>query len=646
MMEIADRDIERVERLFFPDGGDFKDEENERYDFIKCIDRSVDVHACPGSGKTTSLLAKLYLLSEKMTFDDGRAICVLTHTNVAIDTIKNRLGPKADNLFKYPNFFGTIQSFVNKYLAIPAFIKLYNKRPLFIDNDFYGARLRSLYNSYDYKTRGWFYHQGRGSGISGLDYFRNVVRVQIDQDNSISYIKNLEWDQPLLKSKKTRSYKLLKETKGKIFQEGILCFDDSYSLSKWYISIHKNLKYAFSNRFAYVFIDEMQDTYLHQYELIEEVFNDSVIVQRIGDLNQSILGEYNGKQIWEKNEDHIKITGSRRFSNEISEVLKCVAIEPEEDLVGFFDSGIAPQIITYDEDSIEEVIEKFIGLVSNYELDDKSEYSGNPIKAIGWRGTESDALTIGNYFPDFKKNITTKRSGYPNFISLIAYNLDVSPKQFKDSILVGLIEAIYLDGITITENEKETKVTKTKFLKSLNGSEDQFFHKISEIYKNRKIEDLTNLHDEIITFLFDDLFPKIGLELQNDGLNYLRDNEIEEISITESKSSNIYKSDNPDFNSISVEVSTVHNVKGETHTATLYLETEFNRKTCGQYLMEQLLGVPYEGYGQTGNSYRDMCMKVAHVGFSRPTDLLCVAINRDLVSNHEDELKEFGWEII
>src|SRR5680860_997817 len=118
MMEITDKDIERAEKLFFLDGGDFKDDKNERYNFIKCLDKSVDVHACPGSGKTTSLLAKLYLLSEKMPFSDGRATCVLTHTNVAIDTIKNRLGTKANRLFQYPNFFGTIQSFVDRFLAI------------------------------------------------------------------------------------------------------------------------------------------------------------------------------------------------------------------------------------------------------------------------------------------------------------------------------------------------------------------------------------------------------------------------------------------------------------------------------------------------------------------------------------------------
>lgn len=650
-MEISDRDIERVENLFFPEGGDFKDENNERYNFIKCLDQSIDLHACPGSGKTTSLLAKLYLLSEKMPFEDGRAICVLTHTNVAIDTIKNRLGSKADKLIKYPNFFGTIQSFVDRFLAIPAFIKLFGHRPFQIDNDFTNRRLtKEYYDQLSFEDRKWFYakamNSGKGGKDPGLTFLIENIRFKFNEDGSITYINGLEWDNVLLRNPKTDTFKKVNKVKEIVLKDGAISFDDAYSLSRWYLLIHHNLKQIFSNRFRYIFIDEMQDTYINQLEIINTIFDDSVFVQRIGDLNQSILAGNSEEGVWEKTGDHLVITGSRRFSNEISEILKCVAIEPNENLNGFFDSGIDPYIITYDKNDIEDVIEKFVRISLHHDLGKKSSDSGNPIKAIGWRGTESDALTIGNYFPDFKKNISTKRSGYPNFISLIAYNLDAEPKQFKDAILVGLIEAIYLDGITFTENERESKVTKTKFLKCLKGLEKQLFCKISEIYKKRKSEKISILLDIINTCLFSDIFPRFGLEVNNNGLEYLVDNEIKEVSISESVKSNIYKSVKPDLNSLSVELSTVHNVKGETHTATLYLETEFNNKTCGEYLINQLIGEPYDGYGKKGNSNRDMCMKVAHVGFSRPTDLLCVAINRELVGHHDKELKVFGWQII
>ena len=60
-----------------------------------------------------------------MPLENNQGICVLTNTNVSIDEIKSKLGNKADILFKYPNHFGTIQSFVDKFLAIPALKKYY-----------------------------------------------------------------------------------------------------------------------------------------------------------------------------------------------------------------------------------------------------------------------------------------------------------------------------------------------------------------------------------------------------------------------------------------------------------------------------------------------------------------------------------------
>ena len=48
------------------------------------------VQACPGSGKTTLLVAKLILLAQTVDFSKER-ICVLTHTNIAVDEIKKKI---------------------------------------------------------------------------------------------------------------------------------------------------------------------------------------------------------------------------------------------------------------------------------------------------------------------------------------------------------------------------------------------------------------------------------------------------------------------------------------------------------------------------------------------------------------------------
>ena len=143
----------------------FGNEGSERMNIINYWN-SCDVVACPGSGKTTVLLAKLLLLAKRMPFKDGRGICVLTHTNIAIDQIKHTLGNKADVLFEHPNFFGTIQSFIDRFLTIPCCCDTHKIRPI-IANDIYEICLSKKYDAANFPKR-WFIPRG------GLEYLKRL----------------------------------------------------------------------------------------------------------------------------------------------------------------------------------------------------------------------------------------------------------------------------------------------------------------------------------------------------------------------------------------------------------------------------------------------------------------------------------------
>ena len=94
MLEIRDEEIESVERLLLPTGCVFPDDAKA---VIRCW-HSTDVAACPGSGKTTVVLAKLKLLADHMPLPNNAGICVLSHTNVAVDTIKAKMSDYAGKL--------------------------------------------------------------------------------------------------------------------------------------------------------------------------------------------------------------------------------------------------------------------------------------------------------------------------------------------------------------------------------------------------------------------------------------------------------------------------------------------------------------------------------------------------------------------
>ena len=154
-IEITEGDIAYAEKLLLPAGKSFDD---ERRAFIRCMD-SRDVIACPGSGKTTALLAKILVLAKKMPFEDNRGICVLTHTNVAINEIKQKADhAAADALFRYPNFFGTIQGFVDQFLTLPSYRSEFQKPIVVIDNNRFFSELERLYSK-DYKLKSWMEHR-------------------------------------------------------------------------------------------------------------------------------------------------------------------------------------------------------------------------------------------------------------------------------------------------------------------------------------------------------------------------------------------------------------------------------------------------------------------------------------------------------
>ena len=104
----------------------------------------IDLQAVPGSGKTTALLAKLLILERKLPFADNSGILVLSHTNIAIDEIKHKIKLYCPKLFRYPNFIGTIQSFVDEFLAIPYYTTICKKKPVRIDNEIYEERVNHI----------------------------------------------------------------------------------------------------------------------------------------------------------------------------------------------------------------------------------------------------------------------------------------------------------------------------------------------------------------------------------------------------------------------------------------------------------------------------------------------------------------------
>ncbi|MED2869541.1 UvrD-helicase domain-containing protein [Bacillus thuringiensis] len=622
MIEIDSRDISNAERILFRDGARF---DAERVAVIQCLDNK-DVIACPGSGKTTALLAKLAILANKLPLENNKGICVLTHTNVAINEIKSRLGIQGEKLFSYPHNCSTIQSFVNQFLAIPAYIHFYGKRPIRIDDEVYNEEIIKKY--YQNIPRNLQF------GIAKRNIDVQAIRFNLENEN----IQTSLYGRKVYENEQSSSYLALKGLKRQMLQDGILCHDDAYFLAYKYLRENPNLKRVFSKRFLYVFIDEMQDTMKHQKELLEQLFDDSVIIQKIGDLNQSIYEQTDMSVPWEVNlELCLEISDSKRFSKAIADVVKNICVNPQ-DLKGNPNiTDIRPCLLVYNSTNIQGVLNRFAKIIVEENLHNLDR---KIFKAIGWVSEHEKEIGIKNYWDEFKIG-TRKRS---DFNSLIMYLLKESPEDserfgaslYKEKILKGILKAL---RIMNEKNEGKHYTTQT-FLNYLKESHTELYEKLM-LNLSRwclMIQNGQEVLREVKAFITEELNRIFNWNNISPLISFITNTE-EELTETHRVRTNIMKFIE-EGNEVDIEVASIHSVKGETHTATLYLETfyfDYDVKRIIAYLK-----------GNHTNPTRPRIiqnLKMAYVGMTRPTHLLCVAVREESIIGHEAELNAAGWNV-
>lgn len=100
------------------------------------------VHACPGSGKTRTIIARLAKITAALP--PRRGVAVLSFTNSAVDEFRQRcLAAGLDSLLKLPNFMGTLDAFVRHFVVLPSCMSTSTSRPVILDSwDTLGIEIR------------------------------------------------------------------------------------------------------------------------------------------------------------------------------------------------------------------------------------------------------------------------------------------------------------------------------------------------------------------------------------------------------------------------------------------------------------------------------------------------------------------------
>ena len=658
---------------------------------------------------------------------------MLTHTNVAIDLIKEKLGAEASKLFAYPNFFGTIQSFVDRFLAAQSLIEEYGKRPDRIDKEISNKKLENEFISlpYDSSLKKMLFFQIYASEsklrIKDLNLLLNIepkesnkiirvlkskkILIGSNSPYNLNYSTNkkssdvralltgLQHDEQLIQflielhkkaketaAKKERQFELLeylsidwehqeaidnyskfglttpsgvgfKQIKEVCFNDAIISYQDAYDFARYYLFKHPNITYAFQERFKFVFIDEMQDTASHQSAIINTLFkgSDKTIIQEFGDPNQAIY-DYDGqKGEWKYDEINcLHLSKSKRFGDHISNVINPFRIKTNEPSIEGEnqDSILFPHLIIF-EKADKRVLDEFGRLIVKYGL---HKIKCSKFAAIGrvGKGNLKGEITLKTYWDGFEKESDRKKEHFPTLIEYLANDLP-DKKNHTERIINGILQLLEqqefkrdIETNKQIQKRRFTKITLFDYLKKEN--EELYFEFRTFIsdcglrIRNSGENFNTEVYKLIIEFVNSKVLPIKSVQ-PNHKIGFLEIPVNIAKQIQQERKTNIYEYDDGLGNIVPIMINTIHGEKGETHTATLFLETYYNKKHDIERISEQLLGNKLKG---NENNETQMAVKLAYVAMSRPEKLLCFAVSSERVKKEyaEEKLKPLGWEII
>lgn len=624
-MMVNDADIIAVEKLLLPNSCHFSEEAKK---IINCWSNK-EILACPGSGKTTVLLAKLKLLADRMPLENGRGVCVLSHTNVAVNEIKEKLGDSASTILGYPNFAGTIQTFVDKYIAFP-FLKQITDAPIRVIDKFdFSKALYAIINE-KYKVLSNFiaYKRKKSSDI----YSDKIVFLSALYSDNGNLCVKINGKPRKLAGATTQSAKdYLKAVKDLLSEEGMIRYEDAYLYAQQALEKYKNcLSNLISKRFQFVFVDEYQDCSEIQRNILEQLFTKGeTIFQKIGDVDQAIYGNYDEyTSDWQVSSDPLLMTDTNRYGQEIANLLTRIRItqEPINAIKGT--TGIQPVLLVCDDQTRENVVSAFVKEIGSNGLNRQN----GVYKAIGMC-KNVNGVKISDYWKDFRAN-TKNRDGicYPDFIARIC-------KESQNGNLYKIEKDVRKLLCQIYRCHKiESKNQKSEHTYNLSSMKQHLSNKYADIY-NSFILGLTTLPDyqycTVETHIKNDLLSKLPDFAVMENLPEWFMNPGQQQKKVSAMTNVFHDSET----GIDIHFDTVHGVKGETHDATLYLETERKQGTDLKRIMPLLENKELE----QGDIY-EKSRKCVYVGFSRPRSLLCVAIGSGIYTKHKKVFVD--WKVI
>jgi DNA helicase II / ATP-dependent DNA helicase PcrA len=611
---------------------------------------SCDIQAGPGCGKTTILTAKLALLAKNWRWSD-RGVLVLSHTNVARREIESRLGQSKSlaQLLGYPHFIGTFQTFVDQFLALP-YLRQEGIEVTAIDDEKSSARALSTFAKGPY----W---NAKGVMNRRSESLDDVVgKLALDgAELRVSHPaqRNSKFPGPT-----SNTAKELDALKRRLTQDGYFRFDDMYAYAEACLAHRKYLIGIIRHRFPWVFVDELQDTSESQDRILDTLFSaDGSVMQKFGDKNQAIfnfdVASITAPELFGRRPS-LPLSETHRFGDDIARFASPLTVVEPQTLKATVARGKRKHtIFVFDRGSIHRVVTSFADLVLS-EVPESSRLK-NGVCVVGGRKNLKEPEeknfpeAIGDYWKGFRSDLSRKTQMPDSLYGFVSEARALVSKDNSFAEPAMRIAGGVLEAVRRATPDKQKPLIKSRtelkdFLKA--GDSYPEFEKLmwDFLRSNADLSENTwNAKMDSLVMLLKTIMPDANGSRVREFLAWSGNSEPEPnlAFFIEAEAENILLHRGV-TGEISLRFDSIHGVKGETHAATLVVET-FTRTHDMKSLLPILTGT-LNAASLKGTAISH-CKKL-FVGVTRPTDLVCLAIFSEHITEKDiGLLKNAGWHV-
>lgn len=569
---------------------------------VVCNEPRIIVKACPGSGKTFSVTARLARLLSKNKLGRYQGIAILSFTNAACDEI--RKGLKEDwgiNDIGYPYFIGTLDKFINDYIFLPFghLVMGCKMRPEIVGTEYnrwfdYDPSIREPYKHKKICDPNYYFDK---VSLSENDSY-HLTQLMPDTMYHFSWKKEKWYKKD--KNKNLKYEKILDgiyEAKWNNFKKGKANQADANYFANSLLAEYPKILSNLINRFPILIIDEAQDTTEVQMSIIDKLDNASISsIMLIGDPFQAIF-EWNTAnpelflEKWEnKNWHQIELQENMRSSTHICNYLNNFFNSEMKSIAKDRDCNEVPEILGYSEgnnDSVNAICKQFNDKCSKLRITQDN-------LAIVYRG-QSFGEEYFNQINQIKldSDLPWERDSY--------FVRDIVHGKF-------LIESgIFRDGFRLIEKGYHKFILGERYISQ------------SVILEKKNKKGYRKYRKDIFDFIY--TIPSIDDKKLNDWIDEVNNNNNSyNFTVKKNKAniqiSNIFnvnnkKSENDFFR-------TIHSVKGETLDAILVF---LKKRDNSNY--NNIIKKDYDSLSKKKDKEQ---MRIVYVACSRPRRILWIAV--------------------